>query len=60
MRKLLVLAAAITALGLAPVAAAAPDAVVDESFSDGTDNVFSDGAWGMEPLAAGQSATPFF
>jgi len=53
MRKLLVLFAALTALGLAPVAAAAPDAIVDESFSDGTDSVFSSGAWGMVPLADG-------
>ncbi len=53
MRKFLVLIAALTALGLAPVAAAAPDAIVDESFSDGTDNVFSSSAWGMVPLPDG-------
>lgn len=52
MRKVLLIAAVISMFGLIPAAADAPGAVFDEAFENGTD-VFSSGAWGMEPLAAG-------
>ncbi len=52
MRKILLIAAVISMFGLIPAAADAPAAVFDESFEDGTD-VFSAGAWGMEPLTDG-------
>ncbi len=53
MRRTILLALAIVLVGLAPVNAAAPNAIVDESFDDGVDDVFSNGAWGLEPLANG-------
>ncbi len=52
MRRMIPVALAVMLLGLVPASADAPNTVVDESFSDGTANVFS-GGWGMLPLAAG-------
>lgn len=55
MRRLLLAVVAVAALGLVPAAASTGVAVVEESFEDGTDGVFSAGAWGMEPLAQGHT-----
>ena len=52
MRRFVLVAVAVTLLGLVPASADVSTAVVDESFDDGTD-VFSPGAWGMEPLTSG-------
>jgi hypothetical protein len=54
MRRILVGAIVVVALGLVPAVAATSTAVVSESFEDGPDGVFSAGAWGMEPLADGR------
>lgn len=53
MRRLLLLALASIAFAVPALAAVPNDALVEESFADGTEGVFSNGAWGMEPLAAG-------
>jgi hypothetical protein len=53
MRKISVFIAAVMLAAVAPAAADISTAIVDESFSDGTEGVFSDGAWGMEPLPGG-------
>ena len=52
MRRAVLVAALLTLVGLVPASADAPGAVFDESFENGTD-VFSHGAWGMEPLSNG-------
>lgn len=51
MRKVLMFVAVSLVTALTPAAADTSNATVDETFTGGTDNVFSDGAWGMEPLA---------
>jgi hypothetical protein len=51
LRRVGLLIVAVVVFGAIP-AAAAPGAFVDEDFETGTD-VFSSGAWGMEPLTAG-------
>ncbi len=53
MRRIMVLVTVSLVIGLAPAAADTSNAIVDENFSDGTQDVFSNGAWGMEPLANG-------
>jgi hypothetical protein len=57
MRRFIVIATAFVLLGLVPAGADTSNAYVDESFADGTDGVFSNGAWGMEPLAAGHTGS---
>lgn len=52
MRRVLLLVTAVVLLGAIPAAADAPNTIVDADFENGTD-IFSAGAWGMEPLAAG-------
>ncbi|MCP3998933.1 MAG: S-layer homology domain-containing protein [bacterium] len=52
MRRFVLVAVVFVLVGLAPASADLPGVVLDESFENGTD-VFSQGAWGMEPLADG-------
>lgn len=53
MRRIMILVIVSLVAGLAPAAADTSNAIVDENFSDGTKDVFSSNAWGMEPLANG-------
>ena len=53
MRRIVLAAVVVAGLGLVPAAAATGTAIVSESFAEGTDGVFSTGAWGMEPLGGG-------
>ncbi len=54
MRKVTLIAVALMMAGFGSAAADEPGLILDESFDDGTD-IFSAGAWGIEPLAAGHS-----
>ncbi len=57
MKRLAAIAVALVVFALAPADAATSNTYLDESFSDGVEGVFSNGAWGMKPLAAGHTGS---
>ena len=52
MRKVTLMVIALVMAGWGSAAADEPGLILDESFDDGVD-IFSTGAWGIEPLASG-------